>query len=77
MSFSANLIPILMQLLFRIFIKLIYIIWYETMKHDNMTILNSCHTQNAFIFFSLVNQQIQVVLPNIKKKKFVIGIHFL
>jgi len=40
------------------------------MNHDKITILNCCHTQKLFIFYSLMNQQIQVVLPNIKKKKF-------
>jgi len=39
------------------------------MKHNNMTILNSCHTQKVFIFYSLMNQQIQVVLHNIFLKK--------
>ena len=43
------------------------------MNHDKMTILNSCHTQKPFIFCSLMDQKIQVVLPNIKKK-FVISI---
>jgi len=30
-----------------------------------MTILNRYHTQKAFIFYSLMNQQIQVVLSTV------------